>query len=111
MVIGDSSLGEMQMIIENFNGKKNFCMWQVRMKDALVQQGREDALCGENDNPKGMTNKMWKRINSKSVSTMRLSLGDGVVSDIIGETSPKVLWEKLENIYFGKNFTNRFILK
>ena len=99
------------MAIEKFDGKKNFNMWQVRMKDALVQQGIEDALCGEDDKPEGMTDKVWKRINAKAVSTMRLSLVDDVVYDVIGETSRKALWEKLEDLYLRKNFTNRLMLK
>ena len=62
MVTGDSSLREKRMIIEKFDGRKNFSIWQVRMKDTLVQQGIEDALCGEDDKLEGMTYKMWKMI-------------------------------------------------
>ena len=39
MATGDSSFGETRMAIEKFDGKKNFSMLQVCMKDALVQQG------------------------------------------------------------------------
>ena len=47
MAIRDSSLGETRMAIEKFDGKKNFSMWQVRIEDALVQQGIEEALFSE----------------------------------------------------------------
>ena len=81
-------------------------MWQVCKKDALVQQGIEDASYGEDSKLEGMTDKVWKRINAKAVSTMRLSLVDDVVYDVIEETSTKALWEKLKDLYLGKNFTN-----
>ena len=66
-------------------------MWQVRIKDALVQQGIEDALCCEDSKPEGMPDKMWKRINAKAVSTIRLSLVDDMVYDVMEETSTKAL--------------------
>ena len=77
------------MAIENFDGKKNSSMWQVSMKDALVQQGIEDSLCGKDSKLEGMVDKVWKRINVKAVSTMQLSLVDDVVYDVMGETSAK----------------------
>ena len=68
-------------------------------------------MCGEDSKPKGMINQVWKGINAKAVSTMRLNLVDNVVYDVIGETFAKALWEKLEVLYLGKNFTNRLMLK
>ena len=50
-------------------------------------------------------------INAKVVSTMRLSLVDNVVYDVMEETSAKALWEKLEDFFLGKNFTNHLMLK
>ena len=53
----------------------------------------------------------WDRRNSRAVSTIRLSLDDDVVYDVIEETSVEAIWKKLEDIYMGKNFTNRLVLK
>ena len=83
----DSTFGETRAAIEKFDGKKNFSLWQVRMRDVLVQQGTEEALNGKEDKPTGMTDKTWERMNSKAVSTIRLSLVDDVVYDVMGETS------------------------
>ena len=107
----DSTFGETRAAIEKFDGKKNFSLWQVRMRDVLVQQGTEEALNGKEDKPTGMTDKTWERMNSKAVSTIRLSLVDDVVYDVMGETSASDLWKKLEDLYMGKNFTNRLMLK
>ena len=67
--------------------------------------------CDEDFKQEGMTNKVWKMINAKTVITMRLSLVDDVVYNVMEKTSAKALWEKLEDLYLGKNFTNLLMLK
>ena len=81
------------------------------MKDALVQQGIVEALYGKANKSTGMANIDWDRRNSRAVSTIRLSLDDDVVYDVIEETSAEAIWKKLEDLYLGKNFTNRLVLK
>ena len=55
---GDSSLREMRMAIDKFDGKKNFSMRQVHIKDTLVQQGIEDTLCDKDSKSEGMIDKV-----------------------------------------------------
>ena len=100
-----------RVTVERFDGKKNFSLWQMRMKDVLVQQNLEEALNDKEDRPKEMTDKAWDRANSRAVSTIRLHLSDDVVYDVMGETQAKSLWEKLGDLYMGKNLTNRLMLK
>jgi hypothetical protein len=38
--------------IENFNGKKNFEIWKVKMHDLLMQQGVVKALLGKANSPR-----------------------------------------------------------
>ena len=44
--------------IVKFDGSRNFELWQMRVKDVLVQQGLVKALIG--NQPKGMKDMEWK---------------------------------------------------
>ena len=46
----------------------------------------------------------------QAVSTIRMYLTDEVVIHILSETSPTVLWSKLEELYMVKSLTNTLFL-
>jgi len=45
------------------------------------------------------------------VRTIRLALAPEIKHNVLKETTPKALWEKLKNIYAPKSLTNRLCLK
>ena len=97
------------MEINKFDGKSNFSLWQARMKDVLIQQGLIDALlCDEKLTT--MEVRDWKRLQMQAVSTIRMYLADEVVIYVLSETSPTVLWSKLEELYMVKSLTNTLFL-
>lgn len=92
-----------------FDGKMNFTIWQSTIQDLLVQQGLDQAL--EEEKPATMNASEWSKIQRKAVSTIRLALAPEIKYNVLKETTPKALWEKLESIYASKSLTNRLCLK
>ena len=97
--------------IEKFNGKNNFELWKLKMRDLLVQQGLQRALDGKRKKPLTITDDEWEDLDAKALSTIRLCLADDVLFNIIGETLAASLWNKLESLYMTKSVTNRIYLK
>ena len=81
--------------IENFNGKNNFELWKLKMRDLLVQQGLQIALDEKRKRPLTMTEDEWEDPDSKALSTICLCLADDVLFNIIGETLATSVWNKL----------------
>ena len=52
----------------------------------------------------------WKRLQMQAVSTIHIYLTDEVVIHVLSETSPMVLWSKLEELYMTKSLTNILFL-
>ena len=46
----------------------------------------------------------------QTVNTIRLYPADEVVIHVLGETSPMILWSKLEELYMVKSLTNTLFL-
>ncbi|KAK2984349.1 hypothetical protein RJ640_014199 [Escallonia rubra] len=88
------------------SGIKSF---QSTMKDILVQQGLLKPLLG--NKPESMDQDDWEELQAKVVSTIRLNLGPKVKCQVLTETSPTALWQKLEKIYMSKSLSNRLYLK
>ncbi|KAJ9566931.1 hypothetical protein OSB04_002897 [Centaurea solstitialis] len=79
---------------EKFDGMINFGLWQVQVKDVLIQSGLHKALKG------------------KPVSSVESSdTTKNVVANVHGISTAKELWEKLEQLYQGKGISNRLYLK
>jgi len=45
------------------------------------------------------------------MSIIQLAFPPEIKHNVLKETTPKALWEKLENIYVSKSLTNRLCLK
>ncbi|KAK2969457.1 hypothetical protein RJ640_011354 [Escallonia rubra] len=99
----------MKYACEQFNRKTNFGIWQSTVKDILVQQGLLKPLLGKK--PKSMDQDDWEELQAKAVSTIRLNLAPKVKYQVLTETSPTALWQKLEKIYKSKSLSKRLYLK
>ena len=97
--------------IEKFNGKNNFDLWKLKMRDLLVQQGLQRALDGKRKKPLTITDDEWEDLDAQALSTIHLCRADDVLFNIIGETSTASLWNKLESLYMTKSVTNIIYLK
>ncbi|KAK2969245.1 hypothetical protein RJ640_003479 [Escallonia rubra] len=53
----------------------------------------------------------WQELQAKVVSMIRLNLAPKVKYQVLTETSPTTLWQKLEKIYMSKSLSNRLYLK
>ena len=81
------------------------------MKALLVQQGLQDALKGEKDLPKTLSEKEKNDILEKAQSAIILSLGDKALREVSKETSAAAIWLKLEKLHMTKSLANRLYLK
>ncbi|KAL5763017.1 hypothetical protein ACOSP7_019281 [Xanthoceras sorbifolium] len=110
--------------VEKFDGKINFGLWQVQVKDVLIQSGLHKVLkeksgsvlkdSGKGDSSKGessMSNEDWEEMDLRAASVIRLCLAKNVLANVHGIHSAKELWEKLEGLYQAKGISNRLYLK
>ncbi|KAF3622233.1 hypothetical protein FXO38_31400 [Capsicum annuum] len=114
--------------IEKFDGRINFGVWQVQVKDVLIQSGLHKALKerptsekGNKDSEKSESSKdsekskisdeEWEELDMKAASQIRLYLAKNVLANVIGLSTTKELWEKLEELYQTKSISNRLYLK
>jgi hypothetical protein len=58
--------------VEKFNGKNNFKLWKLKMRDLLVQKGFHKALDGKRKKPASMTNEYWEDLDVRDLNTIRL---------------------------------------
>jgi len=98
----------MKFDIEKFDGRINFGLWKVQVKDVLIQSSLHKAL-------KGNTSKMevdkWEELDLRAASAIRLCLEKNVLANVQNLSSAKELWEKLEGLYLAKGISNRLLLK
>lgn len=97
--------------IEKFNGKNNFELWKLKMRDLLVQQGFQKALDGKRMKPITMKYDEWDDLDAKALSIVGLCLAEDVLFNIAGEKSTTSLGSKLETLYMTKSLTNKIYLK
>ena len=95
--------------VERFDGKNNFNHWQSRVKDLLIQQGLKKTLTGEK--PQDMSNADWEDLDERAMSTIRLSMANEILSNILDEKTTKSMWEKLESLYMTKSLLNKVFMK
>ncbi|GJR10278.1 hypothetical protein Tco_0792930 [Tanacetum coccineum] len=95
--------------IPMFDGKIDFTMWKMTIEDVLVQQGIDEAL--EEKQPAEMKDDIWKTMQKKALSTIRLALAPEIKYSVLKEKTPKDIWDKLTNIYASKSLTHRLFSK
>lgn len=106
----------MRFDVEKFDGRINFGLWQVQVKDVLIQSGLHKALRGKpaSSGESSSTSKSeeeWDDLDLRAASTIRLCLAKNVLANVHGISTAKELWEKLEQLYQGKGISNRLYLK
>jgi len=92
-----------------FDRKINFMIWQSTIQDLLVQQGLDQAL--EDERPASINEIECTKIQRRAINTIQLALAPEIKHNVLKETAPKALWEKLENIYASKSLTKHLCLK
>ncbi|KAF7802225.1 cytochrome p450 [Senna tora] len=103
--------------VEKFDGRINFGLWQVQVKDVLIQSGLHKALEGKvssKDSEKSessMSDGDWEELDLRAASTIRLSLAKNVLANVQGISTAKELWKKLEGLYQAKGISNWLMLK
>nr|GEV30972.1 retrovirus-related Pol polyprotein from transposon TNT 1-94 [Tanacetum cinerariifolium] len=73
----------------------------ITIEDVLVQQGIDEAL--EEKQPAEMKDDVWKKMQKKDSSTIRLALAREIKYNVLKEKTPKDIWDKLTNIYASKS--------
>ena len=56
--------------VEKFNDKRNFGLWQKRVKALLVQQDLHKTLQGKSAKPTSMSNENWEEKDLKAANTI-----------------------------------------
>nr|GEV19280.1 retrovirus-related Pol polyprotein from transposon TNT 1-94 [Tanacetum cinerariifolium] len=65
----------------------------------------------EEKQPAGMKDDVWKTMQKKASSTIRLALAPEIKYSVLKVKTPKDIWDKLTNIYASKSLTHRLFLK
>jgi len=92
---------------KKFKEKTNFKLWNLKMKDFLVQQGLQKTLARRTNKSTTMKNDEWDDLYARALSTIHLCLVDDVLFNIVGEETTKGIWTRLEGLYVTKSLTNR----
>ncbi|KAL4579294.1 hypothetical protein LXL04_015435 [Taraxacum kok-saghyz] len=117
--VKNSKYTSMRFDVEKYDGRINFGLWQIQVKDVLIQSGLHKALKGK---PAPISNtessaagkdddEEWDDLDLRAESAIRLSLAKNVLANVHGISTAKDLWEKLEQLYQGKGISNRLYLK
>ncbi|QHO24915.1 Retrovirus-related Pol polyprotein [Arachis hypogaea] len=94
--------------IEKFDGRINFGLWQIQVKDVLIKSGLHKAL---KEKISGMKDEEWEELDLRAASAIRLCLAKNVLANVQGMKTAKELWGKLEGLYQAKSISNRLLLK
>ncbi|GKA04859.1 hypothetical protein Tco_0683979 [Tanacetum coccineum] len=73
--------------IPMFDGKMDFTVWKMTIEDVLIQYGINEAL--EKKQPAEMKDDVWKTMQKKASSTIRLALAPEIKYSVLKEKTPK----------------------
>ena len=71
--------------VGKFNGKRNFVLWQKKVKALLVQQGLHKTLQSKSTKPAGTSNEDWEEIDLKAANTIQLCLANEMTFNVMDE--------------------------
>ena len=94
--------------VARFDGIGNFRLWQMRVKNLLAQQGISRTL--NEKKPAKVDDDKWE-IQAQACATISLCLTDQIMYHVMNETSPKKIWDKLEEQLMSKTLTRKLYLK
>ena len=92
-----------------FDGTGNFGLWQTRVKGLLAPQGISRAL--NEKKPAKLDDNKWEEMQAQACATIKLCLSDQIMYHVMDETSPKKIWDKLEEQFMSKTLTRKLYLK
>eukprot|EP00253_Pinus_taeda_P012633 PITA_12633 len=82
--------------VEKCTGNKNFALWKLKVRDFLVQQELHKALDGVSKKPASMKDLGWEDLDARALSTIRLSLTDEVLFNIVEESTAADMEVKIQ---------------
>ena len=80
--------------VEKLDGRINFCLWQVRVKDLLIQSRLHKALKGKPTTTSGedsarsetfkstVSDEDWEELDLKATNTIRLYLAKNILANV-----------------------------
>jgi hypothetical protein len=77
--------------IEKYDGKMSFALWQVRMVTILSTVDVKDVIFGREILVDVVTNKKWRDMDDKTLSTIQLYLSNGKLQEVLSENTAKWL--------------------
>ena len=92
--------------IEKFDGRVNFGLWQIQVKDLLIQHGLHKALKGKStivssidseksstagDSKSSISDDNWEELDLRAVSAIRLCLAKNILVNVHGMSTAKDL--------------------
>ncbi|KAH9671379.1 hypothetical protein KPL70_017352 [Citrus sinensis] len=90
--------------IETFDGKLNFGLWQIEVKDMLIQSGLHKALkrkpspaSKSGSGKASISNEDWEKLNDRAAIAIRLCLAMNVLANVGNIPIVKDLWESVLN--------------
>ncbi|KAI9194646.1 hypothetical protein LWI28_007899 [Acer negundo] len=104
-------INDVPIIIEKFDGNVNFTLWQIKMKNVLIQQDLQHAILGVEKKSTETTNAQWERMDVKVKSSIKLHLADNVMLNVDEDMNAKETCDKLEKFYKSKTLSNKLFLK
>ncbi|KAJ0024630.1 hypothetical protein Pint_07104 [Pistacia integerrima] len=114
----EAKISSIKFDIEKFNRRINFGLWQVQVKDVMIQSGLHKVLKGrptpdtsKEGSRSGMSDEDWEEFDLKAASVICLSLAKNVLTNVQGISTAEELWEKLEGMYQAKDISNQVYLK
>lgn len=93
----------------SLNGR-NWMIWKAKMTDLLYCKDLYAPVEGESSKPETMTAEDWKKLDRKTIGTIRQWVDDTVFHHVSNETSANSLWKKLEDLYERKTAGNKAFL-
>ena len=103
------AMGSTKYEVELFDGENNFVLWQSTIRDLLTMEGLDVVF--EDTKPAGIQNANGVSMQKSATSLIRLALTPEAKYNVLGELTPKGIWDKLEELYASKSLTNRLLLK
>ena len=103
---GNKYSSAVKLELEKFDGNINFGLWQVQVKDILIQSGLHKALKDRDSKNSSMSDEDWDDLDERAASAIRMCLAKNVLANVLGISKAKDLWEKLEELYQAKGVSD-----